>query len=875
MSMRFRMKSILILAAMSAVVGVHAAVVDAGHAGSVELRDLGVTMGPLLIDKDWSQYRASGSWMPAEDGTTDFKLKDRAGKVIVEGKANYVADSGKLKVRWDFTVKETFSGNGLVIGAWMPIAKFAGDELLLDGAKKTLPAERQENPFIANKSVKTMTVGGRKLVFEFSAPTAVHMQDNRKWNGSDYGVRFATGVNDLKSGERRTLEVTISAGDALELVKGPTVIGGDDWVPLEDSTAIKEGSVLDFSGMPWMDAPAGKHGRVVVRDGHFEFEKLPGVKQRFYGVNLVFGACYMSEAETEELADRIARMGYNTVRIHHHERELCDKKDGTTIIPWRMEQLDNLMSACIKRGIYLTTDLYVSRNVPWRSCGIDRDGIIPMQEFKERILFQEGVYSNYLAFARQFLNHVNPKTGRRWADEPALAHLALVNEGNLGNCGYDVIRELPEVKAAYKGVIPKNPWENTVDNQKFCIYLADVEIAFVKKMRRFIREEIKSEVLLTDLSCWKNPVQYQLPRQLFDYIDDHFYVDHPQFLEQSWRLPSKLPNVNPVRNLRSTGFQSVFKHRDLHKPFTLTEFNYSGPGQFRGVGGMMLGAQAALQDYDGAWRFAWSHDHDGALEPRSMNYFDVARDPLQRATERAVMTLFMRQDMKPLTRTYALAFPEAKLRDETIGLPQADMKSEWFGWYYRLGTAVTGLDPKWSVGDYPVYDSVKDSYYRDLVKGLTPGDGQVVLDPEQGIFGVVTPMTCGFFAERGGFAAGAVKAEIEGAPAAVWASSLDGKPVAESAHVLLTHVTDVQDTGTVYADHAKTILCKWGKLPHMMHKGTAKIRVRTAADKVYAVGADGSRRGEIAAERQGDELVFTADTARNPKSATYLYELVK
>ena len=869
------MKLMMAVVGVMAAVVANAAVIEAGHAGSVELRELGVTMGPLLIDKDWSQYRASGSWMPAEDGTTDFKLKDRAGKVIVEGKANYIADSGKLKVRWDFTVKETFSGNGLVIGAWMPIAKFAGDELLLDGMKKTLPAERQENPFIANKSVKTMAVGGRKLGFEFSVPTAVHMQDNRKWNGSDYGVRFATGVNDLKSGERRTLEVTISAEDALELVKGPMVIGGEDWVPLEDSTAIREGSVLDFSRMPWMDAPAGKHGRVVVRDGHFEFEKLPGVKQRFYGVNLVFGACYMSEAETEELADRIARMGYNTVRIHHHERELCDNKDGTTIIPWRMEQLDNLMSACIKRGIYLTTDLYVSRNVPWRSCGIDRDGIIPMQEFKERILFQEGVYSNYLAFARQFLNHVNPKTGRRWADEPALAHLALVNEGNLGNCGYDVIREFPEVKAAYKGVIPKNPWENTVDNQRFCIYLADVETAFVKKMRRFIREEIKSEVLLTDLSCWKNPVQYQLPRQLFDYIDDHFYVDHPHFLEQSWRLPSKLPNVNPVRNRRSTGFQAVFKHRDLHKPFTLTEFNYSGPGQFRGVGGMMLGAQAALQDYDGAWRFAWSHDHDGALEPRSMNYFDVARDPLQRATERAVMTLFMRQDMKPLTRIYALAFPEAKLRDETIGLPQADMKSEWFGWYYRLGTAVTGLDPKWSVGDYPGYDSVKDSYYRDLVKGLTPGDGQVVLDPEQGIFGVVTPMTCGFFAERGGFAAGAVKAEIEGAPAAVWASSLDGKPVAESAHVLLTHVTDIQDTGTVYADHAKTILCKWGKLPHMMHKGTAKIRVRTAADKVYAVGADGSRRGEIAAERQGDELVFTADTARDPKSATYLYELVK
>ena len=28
------------------------------------------------------------------------------------------------------------------------------------------------------------------------------------------------------------------------------VIGGEDWVPLEDSTAIREGSVLDFSKMP-------------------------------------------------------------------------------------------------------------------------------------------------------------------------------------------------------------------------------------------------------------------------------------------------------------------------------------------------------------------------------------------------------------------------------------------------------------------------------------------------------------------------------------------------------------------------------------------------------------------------------------------------
>lgn len=650
-------------------------------------------------------------------------------------------------------------------------------------------------------------------------------------------------------------------------------IGGEDWVPVEDTTAVCPGSALDFSTMPWIDAPAGKYGRVVVRNEHFEFANLPGVPQRFYGVNLVFGGNYMNGAEAEELADRLVRTGYNAIRIHHYEQALCDPKDGTAILADPMAQLDRLLSACIRRGIYVTTDLYVSRNVPWRSCGIDRDGVVPMQEFKDRLLFDDGVCSNYLAFARQFLEHVNPETGRRWADEPAFSHLALVNEGNPGNGGYDVIRNLPAVKAAFKDEIPKNAWEWTRENQEFCIYLADAEIDFARKLRRFIRKEIGSDVLLTDLSGWKNPVQFQLPRQLYDYIDDHFYVDHPTFLGQDWRLPSKLVNSNPIRDVRKLGFESVFNRRDLRKPFTVTEFNYSCPGRFRGVGGMLLGAQAALQDYDGVWRFAWSHDHDGALNPAPMTYFDVAKDPLQRATERAVMMLFMRRDMRPLTRTYALAMSEEKLRDASIARPHADMRSEWVGWYYRLGVVIGAVNAGWEVGEYPGYDSLGDDFFREKSRGLAPGDGQVVFDPDHGGFGVITPNTCGVFAERGVFAAGALTTEIEGSPAAVWASSLDGRPVADSSHVLLTHVTDVQDTGTVYANPEKTVLCKWGTLPHLMHRGVAKIRLRTVASHVYALGADGSRRGEIAAERRGGELVFVADIARDVKCATCFYEI--
>ena len=60
------------------------------------------------------------------------------------------------------------------------------------------------------------------------------------------------------------------------------VVEGDDWVPLKYIKTPASGGVLDFSTQPYLHRPAGKFGRVVVRNGHFEFENLPGVPQLLY-----------------------------------------------------------------------------------------------------------------------------------------------------------------------------------------------------------------------------------------------------------------------------------------------------------------------------------------------------------------------------------------------------------------------------------------------------------------------------------------------------------------------------------------------------------------------------------------------------------------
>ena len=130
-----------------------------------------------------------------------------------------------------------------------------------------------------------------------------------------------------------------------------------------------------------------------------------------------------------------------------------------------------------------------------------------------------------------------------------------------------------------------------------------------------------------------------------------------------------------------------------------------------------------------------------------------------------------------------------------------------------------------------------------------------------------------------------------------------------SSHLLLTHLTDVQNSGIQYADEALTILLDWGRLPHLMRRGAARIELALDAKegsawRVFRLSPSGKRLGEVpftwvpspdlrreaaltAAEgrdlqpRSGDFtreaglLRFTADTALDPASATYLYEIVR
>ncbi len=938
---------------------------------------------------------AAGDRIPEDPGdvaTTPPSSRDGEGAVATS--AGRMPALPGVEAEWRFTPEADVRMELFGLVCDLRMSDYGGGTVVADGEAVALPSSTAEPFDIRRQNLSRIELAdkhdGRRLVFDFREPTDLFIQ---YWGGRTMSFRLILPPDDRASlryagGKARTLAFALSGAGALRRtppLSSVAVEAGPDWIPLHADRPIEEGSALDFSEMRPTGKPCGAFGRVVARGGHFEFEGLPGVPQRFYGLNLCMEANYPKTLEdARTLAKTLARVGYNAVRIHHHDGYCIAKGDptATRLDEEMMRRMDNLVAACTEEGLYISTDLFVSRTrvpVPWRAVGVDRDGNLSMADMKKCAPVHEGVFSNYVAFAANWLNHVNSHTGRRYAEEPALSWINLINEGDLdeGSSERPGWQEAWEKWLAGKrdcqkhqlNINDRNPNKNLRDSatprdwdspatipnglgknrhgRAYLLFLRDVEARFVARMREFLRG-IGCRALVSDMNdTWGCTAAFMKVRgEALDYVDSHFYVDHPAFLEKAWRRPSWCPNTNPFRE-EAQGAAAVSALRVFGRPFTVSEYNFCGPGRYRGVGGIAIGAEAALQDWAGLWRFAWSHDLEGALAPgtRPAGYFDISKDPMQLASERASVCLFLRRDIEPLETAYAVTLPEEKLStpDALIG---ASARVDWVGaaWHARIG-AVLGDSPfllpsaccfgagnapataeqqadnnkvihagdydgAWAKSAEEALGEIEDWQKRQLsINGTNANVNPVILsqnrpavaiDRENGVFRVASPRTCGVFAESGVHTAGVLRVLLGGiadiadaadintgntgnsgntgsSPATVWASSLDGAPLAESSRILLTHLTDVQNSGAEYADAEMRILKKDGHLPYLMRRGVAEIELFTNDNhyRVFALSPTGARIAEIPFRAEGGTLHFTADTARDPAEATFLYELVR
>ncbi|MBI3922130.1 MAG: hypothetical protein HY318_11985, partial [Armatimonadetes bacterium] len=641
---------------------------------------------PGLFEKEWRHAALAGPNLrdPVSREVRHGGINAPGGtRAVTELRPQILSDGVRLRYR--LTPQSDIYLNSLHVSWDFDETTGTGAKFVADDAKGEIPEKRGQT-HLRNAPMTDLRVQfreGGEVRFQFDNPTPVLIQDNRQW-GPSFSVRMGPqmdGQEPWPAGKpcEIAFALTASGGVKVEYDDPVTIEAGDEWIPLKVDLDIEPGSALDFSGFGQFDPPAGKRGWVIATpDGHFAFEKDPKkTPRRFYGVNLCFSAHYITHEQADRLAERLMRIGYNAVRFHHYEMELVDRSGGTSTVLNRdkLDQVDYLFSALKKRGLYVTTDLYVSRPVFADEVFPGEAGDLGMDEFKMLVPVNAKAMKNWKDFARNLLIHVNPHTGLRYADDPALAWLSMINEGNFGNfVGSLSERARGEWEKAWNAWLhdrygerpeAKTPWGK---QPAFNIFLAETDRRMCREMRRFLRDEVGTEALLTNMNGWSNPIQNQASRQDYDYVDDHFYVDHPHFLEQPWRLPSRCENRSPVSQGAPGGRHCAFT-RLLNKPFTLSEYNYSGPGRFRGVGGILTGCMAALQDWSVVWRFAYGHSRDTLFQPGAANYFDVVSDPLNQAAERASLCLFLRGDMRPARHSIGVAMTEKGLLDEAAPTP--------------------------------------------------------------------------------------------------------------------------------------------------------------------------------------------------------------
>ncbi|MHC4251914.1 MAG: hypothetical protein ACYS9X_22570, partial [Planctomycetota bacterium] len=606
----------------------------------------------------------------------------------------------------------------------------------------------------------------------------------------------------------------------------------------------------------------------------------------------------------------------------------------------KLDQLDYLLAALKKRGIYLTTDLFVSRPVKAAEIWPGAEGDVGMDNFKALCLVNDMALENWKAFTRELLAHPNPYTGMTWAEDPAVAWLSMINEGNPGNRMNDMperveadwraawnewlAKTYPDRAAVEKawgrdpggdpgrGTVPffKKPHDDSPRGRDFAVFCAGTERAMFIKMRKFLRDEIGTKALLTNMNSWTNRLAYQVARAEYDYIDDHFYVDHPQFIERPWNLPSRCTNTSPVAGGAGGGRHCTFT-RLLDKPFTISEYNYSGPGRFRGVGGIITGAMGALQGWDVIWRFTYSHSRDNTFTPSPAGYFDTVTDPLNQAAERASICLYLRGDMKPARRTVGIAATPKELMelrrrnhplapgwhavalvsrvgtfiteepgevpaDVTLALGWAAPKSAW------RGGEVLDVDPYAGDAGRKVLEAMRrkgwlEGNRTDLGRGITESEtGELLIDSPRDVMVLNTPKTAGCYAPEGETVeAGPVKVAVLKQDATVWVSSVDGKPITESRRFIITHLTDLQNTGARFGERARQTLYAWGKMPHLVRAGSATVTIKLAGAaraKVYGLSTAGRRVGEVEARVRAGALVVPLDV-KGPDGARMIYEV--
>ncbi|MBR0458168.1 MAG: hypothetical protein IJJ26_02925 [Victivallales bacterium] len=677
------------------------------------------------------------------------------------------------------------------------------------------------------------------------------------------------------------------------------VLPGAEWGEAHWTQApVEPDSVLDLTDH--VPAPAGALGRVLIRNGHFEFENRPGEQAYFRGCNLsrnVPTNCTKEFAEV--LATRLAAMGYNAVRFQHADQNLAVAGDDRITDEKKLDGMFYLIDQLKKHGIYFHMDVWSHR------CLFEADTKIPLQEFFSTVCCRLGIdqayRDNVKSFARDLFTRVNPYTGLALKDDPAMLPFNIINECPIGMR----LPRVPAIQVEYEKIaeakhpgfssLPETERERLLGN-----LAADIQVELHQDLKAFLRS-IGIRQPLSDMSMHTR-VGMTMIRRHFDYVDDHdYHARYPFYVK-----------VNPTQDLSSPLDKGLYfplgitTARYIGKPFTYGESNIYYASPYRLQYATLMATFSGLQEWEEVLHYTLAHRVerlDGSSNTFGAERLNFGADPLMLFGDR-ILTL-----LRPAPAKYTIPYvvTEKYVRDTmTIRYgPVFPANYSRLGVFAKIGCFLADGDApelanalflivpaKMEIPDYlKKYPLVTDDANWETLlrkamelgkcpdsiglqqdKRIISSTGEVTFDSRR-YLQVVTPTAESLLPK-------ANTAQMDGdvlhvsqntRAANFFLGALDKRPLRESRRMLLLYLTDLKNTGAEYGKG--NTLVNYGKPPVLVQKGTVQMTLNLPKKPtLWEVDYRGRRLAKVPLEKTDGGWRASIHSYRSPESF-YAYEV--
>jgi hypothetical protein len=638
--------------------------------------------------------------------------------------------------------------------------------------------------------------GGSRAEMRFDPPmTSVYFERGEK---SEIRAFFYSG--EIPKGRQRHTATMSVSGNMIIVPTTQERFGLEDHKTWPAGILDWKTSPVDLSFLNASEKPAGKRGFLKTRKDELLFED--GTVVRFWGTNLTADTLFgTSKENVKHQARRLSRLGFNIVRLHHHDslwvepNIFGDKKtlDTRKLSSAMLEKLDWWIKCLKDEGIYVWLDLHVGRQL---RTGDRIDGFEEIShgkttaDLKGYNYVNAGIRQAMQQFNEAYVNRGNIYTGIRYKDEPAIAAMLITNENDLtqhfGNrllpdknapMHHSLYRRQADLFASANGLARDQTWR-AWEHGPSKLFLNDLEHRFNAEMISHLRAlGVRAPVVTT--STWgSNPLSALPALTAGDIIDAHAYGGMGE-LEKN---PVYAPNlVHWIAAAQVAG-----------RPLSVTEWNVEPfPVPDRHAVPLYVAASASLQGWDALMQYAYSQVPLNA--PAGPSNWHAFNDPALAATLPAAALMYRQGHVQEADTVYAFApgrdqlFHQALSPQNSVALRTAPEKGKLvielprtreLPWLEKSMTppgARTISDPNHSFVDIESAEAVSDT--GELRRNWTRGTHTINTPRTQAAMGWVGGET---------FRLTDVEIAVVTKNATVAVQSLDGNPIGESRQLLIS-----------------------------------------------------------------------------------------